>query len=916
MFMNTIDRLTDYLVARFKAKEATLLWLLFLICAFTRLFYLGDKPLMHDESLFAYYAEFQFHRDFSYTYLPILHGPLLLYLQGIVFFLFGASDYTMRLIPALAGIGGFLLIAQMRHLLGLYGRFVALLFYTFSAPLMFYQRFMRNDPLLIFLTLWALLALMNMVKYKSRRSIVQFLLAVTLMICTKESSIFFYFTLITFALLVFLHDCIHWPLFKRSLSPSQLTPNKILRLSLTILSLFGIIVLLQTQMIEGITYDAEVVEELGRNTSLATMNSLSGLQQGEGKWVLYYLYLFACCSAAISTLYYFHERQAGANARISKALNFLARNQFLILGTVAACFILYWALFTTLFLYPENPFNIYRRTLGYWMGQNAIHRIEGPFHYHFINLIIYELPLVLLAVGVLIASLWDNIPKAPLGAPTCLLVVFFLIMSAVCFFLPNIFSWLFLIPILICAAFLLLNLFGKTPIWLVRFFLFGLAFYFIFYLLSPGWNAIYNFPVESNDPRVVNYRDYLDETISVTNSYHLLLIILPTIAVLYHVWGCLNRQRRFEAFAFWWMLTTFGATSYAREKVPWVGIHTILPLLLIAGIYAQRIFTSQRQFVKSAGLFALGIALLLGIKNSAQLNVRYSSDVRERMVYGHSTRDLKNHVLLIQKMADISLPKFSHPLYQEFPTTLEKDWVMQYNNTSANRMAKIYVGHEELNWPLYWYLRDLEMTTFETPELAIQKGIPYLFLTPKQAAELPNLEETYFVMRGRSRMHWTPRAANEEALWGIWRLGIPGYKRTPDTRTGELVTATKNEWLGLWNYWWARKVMEQPTPNFSVVEYIFAVNRNALSYQRSLEGTFEQQWNQNQGASWEQNQDDASQWNSDARNAEGRRITEEILDSLEPEESEQTAPQKGGRFMDFDAIDEPRKKDESTPFNQ
>lgn len=890
--MNIVDKVLQ----RIGENERTVLWILFLVCALTRLLFLGDKPVMHDESLFGYYAEFQFHRDFTYLYLPILHGPLLLYLQGIVFFLFGASDYTMRLIPALAGIGGFLILAQMRSWLGCYGRLAVLLFYTFSAPLMYYQRFMRNDPLLIFLTLWSLLALMQFIKHRSRSSMVQFALAITLMLCTKESSVFYYFTLVTFGLLCLLHDTLHYPFIRSRVSLSNFTPQQFMGIGIAVLILFSAIVTVQTQVFEGITYDADVIQELGRNTSFAQMNSLQGLQEGDPKWVVYYALLFLFCSGAVSIVYYLAQIRFGKRELIRQAVDFVVREKFLILGTATGCFFIYWALFTTLFVHPENPFTIYRNTLSYWMGQNAVHRIEGPFHFHFVNLLVYELPLMLIATGVVLVSLWRTVPRTGVAVPTMLMVIFFLLMTVVCLLLPNVFSWLFLIPIFASAGFLLLILFYQKRDWLVRVFLFGLAAYFILFLLSPEWNAAFNYPLENPDPRILNYREFLDETISVSNSYHLLLIILPTIGVLYHVWSCLERKKRFEAFAFWWALTTFGAVSYAREKVPWVGIHTILPLLLIAGIYAERLLTSKHQMLKTVAAVFLVIGVGLGIKNSALLNVRYSSDVRERMVYGHSTRDLKNHVELVIELSKLGSPQFSHSVDLQYPTVEEQDWVLNYNKPGLNRMAQIYVGHDELNWPLYWYFRDLSMTTFETPESAVEKNFPFLFLTPTQAGSLPDLEEKYYVMRGRSRMHWTPFAANEDALWGVWRFGIPGYKRTPGTRLGMLTEETQKEWSGLLNYWWSRKVMEQPTPRFSVVEYVFAIHRDALSYERLQPINIIDEWNA-------QLEREGQPTESYDRNGEGRRRKEEP-ETTEPE------PTKGGRFLDGDAMDQQDRQED------
>src|SRR5690242_1336558 len=64
--------------------------LLFLLAAVPRLVGLNIRPLMHDESLFAYYA-YNYFKTGSYTHIPMLHGPTLMLAAGKLFGLFGDS---------------------------------------------------------------------------------------------------------------------------------------------------------------------------------------------------------------------------------------------------------------------------------------------------------------------------------------------------------------------------------------------------------------------------------------------------------------------------------------------------------------------------------------------------------------------------------------------------------------------------------------------------------------------------------------------------------------------------------------------------------------------------------------------------------------------------------------------------------
>ena len=64
---------------------------------------LGDRPVMHDESLFAYYA-YVFFDTGRYTHMPILHGPTLMLATGALFAIFGDSVAVARAFIASASL--------------------------------------------------------------------------------------------------------------------------------------------------------------------------------------------------------------------------------------------------------------------------------------------------------------------------------------------------------------------------------------------------------------------------------------------------------------------------------------------------------------------------------------------------------------------------------------------------------------------------------------------------------------------------------------------------------------------------------------------------------------------------------------------------------------------------------------------
>ncbi|MET0770546.1 MAG: flippase activity-associated protein Agl23 [Solirubrobacteraceae bacterium] len=109
-----------------------------------RLIDLDARPFHHDESQDAYFS-WLFYTDGDYTYQPILHGPLRFYLTAAMYLLFGDSDFTARLAPALMGTAMVPMCALLRGQLGRLGAFSAAIALTFGPTFLYYSRFARED---------------------------------------------------------------------------------------------------------------------------------------------------------------------------------------------------------------------------------------------------------------------------------------------------------------------------------------------------------------------------------------------------------------------------------------------------------------------------------------------------------------------------------------------------------------------------------------------------------------------------------------------------------------------------------------------------------------------------------------------------------------------------------------------------
>jgi uncharacterized protein (TIGR03663 family) len=117
-----------------------------------RLYDLGDRPFHHDESQDAYFSWLLF-KNGDYAYNPLLHGPLRFYLTATMYALFGASDFTARLAPALMGTLMVPMPYLLRHQLGRVGAFSAAVLFAIGPSYLYFSRFAREDIYIASITL-------------------------------------------------------------------------------------------------------------------------------------------------------------------------------------------------------------------------------------------------------------------------------------------------------------------------------------------------------------------------------------------------------------------------------------------------------------------------------------------------------------------------------------------------------------------------------------------------------------------------------------------------------------------------------------------------------------------------------------------------------------------------------------------
>jgi uncharacterized protein (TIGR03663 family) len=111
--------------------------------------------------------------------------------------------------------------------------------------------------------------------------------------------------------------------------------------------------------------------------------------------------------------------------------------------------------------------------------------------------------------------------------------------------------------------------------------------------------------------------------------YLLLLPLYEQLAIVFGIGGAvysLLRPTRFRLFLVWWFVVSLGLYSWAGEKMPWLSIHILLPLMLLAAIMIERLIESCIDLSWDVRLQGAR-ALLLRPAEQVQLATEASSNV-------------------------------------------------------------------------------------------------------------------------------------------------------------------------------------------------------------------------------------------------------------------------------------------------
>lgn len=578
---------------------------------FSRFYMLADKPLHHDESLFAYYSYFLY-RGWGYEYQPILHGPVLENVVALIFLVFGDNKFTMRLFAALGGLALLPIVWYWRRYLGRFGTISALVLIALSPCITYYSRFLRNDVPYMAMTCWCALCLVRAFDTGRRLYFWGAILTGTIMFCMMESSIFFFAACVGFLVTMTIVDWLQGSL-SGSFGAERPPGNAVLfvprlrdedfrrPLSHRLISWFDIgLMALALEVTAGWFFYRMFYSTLHiYKPVLALADKLQlDLTPRRANWIIAVaLYpLFAYCCAV---LWINWRRPCGHKGVLHYVLRVCVKSRWAMIGAFSLGLAVFTVLFTTWFTHVKGedfwhekvlltPLQLYKNTWDYWWDQHKLHRIKGPFHYYLPILFLYEFPAIVLVFW----GWWRTMFRGRRG-------------------------WLHLTAF--AGAQLLLLVVYKARV-----------------LFGP--------PIDWN---------WVDKTLHLTGPGHFFLILFY-IQVLTHFAGTMFLRRSFvESFLTYWTVTSLFAYSYAGEKVPWLAVHVAGPLALLAGLYTHRSLSEVNwtRGRRIAGWCAVCILLVWQFRTELLLNFVHPASPAERLVYNHTSPDLEFAVKRIERIA-------------------------------------------------------------------------------------------------------------------------------------------------------------------------------------------------------------------------------------------------------------------------
>jgi uncharacterized protein (TIGR03663 family) len=642
-----------------------------IILAFCLRFYdLASKPFHHDESLYSVYC-WRFFKGEGYKYDPMMHGPFMFHFQLVIFFLFGVGDFSARIAPALFGT---LMVASTYYLkeyIGKIGVLTVALVFTCSPTHLYFSRFMREDIYVAFFTYAAVI--FGILYVCTRQKVPLYLAAVflALMFCEKENSYIHAFIFLTF---VVIKDFCQTYLYKTAVTMDKKTIIGWTATFFMTMFFAFLLVFFEKRSLPPVFAFLE-----------------------KRHWAVLILVVTQLCIGLWVLLYWIYEsnRRNQLNGTASKHIYSLIFGMFIFVW-------IYILLYSTCFTNRAGVLDGLAKSWTYWWNQHQIQRIKGPFHYYVPFILLYELPVFLIAVGGVLYAITTTLNRKIIA------------------------------------------------VWATVFSIFLTLFYGN--RLLPLWLAPTHMEIVTD-------------------------LILAIYVFGIGFWATLHFIQQREvvaAFFTYWSVIGFLIYSYAGEKVPWLFLHILVPVVLLAGLLINRFFTSEfwcehYHSFKIAKVAVVVVGILFGtytLHSTVLLNYYHPANPVETMVYTQTSMDI---LQMLEVMRDV-----------------------KFRIGSEEAKKPVIAVQGSAVWPLAWYLRD-ENGWYHPDDLS-ETQRPLVVIDWEDREKYRKVfENDYQEIRVKLREWWIPQPGGTVSDWWNYFLYRKIFNPTGSTDVAFYVRKQKTE---------------------------------------------------------------------------------------------------------------------------
>ncbi len=348
--------------------EAILYVVLFAIALTMRLWNLDARAVHYDESIHSFDAWKLYSGD-GYTHSPWAHGPVQYIMGALGFFLFGDNLSAPRIMPALFGSALVLMPLLLRSRMGTWGALCASAFIAFSPSLLYFSRFLREDPFVLVWDFGLIICLWRYIDSRKSRYIYIGALLLALSFSTKETAFINFAILGSFlavwAFRAWLDESDHaapaggWFIFLLALA----------------LPLFSAALGALVDKFPGGSDGFELVN----NNNILGAGKVGAPTGGSAAYAAAGVIVFVLFTAAFT-------------------MGFWWRRWIFVIA-LAGFWLLFFILHTTFFTNMVGLGTGVWQSLGYWIAQQAVERGGQPWYYYFMTLSLYETAIFFTAVA-------------------------------------------------------------------------------------------------------------------------------------------------------------------------------------------------------------------------------------------------------------------------------------------------------------------------------------------------------------------------------------------------------------------------------------------------------------------------------------------------------------------------------------